>query len=77
MELLHVILQRRMVTKRYSNVMTISPSSDLAGTNEIENAEIYSIIDALEVLWERLVLYFYERDDKKKVYTRLYYIRLC
>lgn len=41
----------------------------LAGTNDIENAELYGIIDATETLWLQIIAYFYESDEATKVYV--------
>lgn len=53
------------------NILLVSTLSyiGLAGGNELENAEIFGLIDATEDLWMKLIIYFYETDETKKVTT--------
>lgn len=39
---------------------------ELAGGNALENAELYGIIDAMEDLWGKMALVFFETDPQKK-----------
>ncbi len=40
---------------------------DLASDNPLNNAELYSIVDALELLWNKFAEVFFETDPKIKV----------
>ena len=39
----------------------------LAADNPLGNAELYSIIDILEILWNKFAEVFFEKDPQKKV----------
>lgn len=41
--------------------------SGLAGNNDVENAEIFGVIDATEDIWAKLIAYFYETNEDAKV----------
>ena len=40
---------------------------DLAADNPLDNAELYGIIDTLELLWNKFGEVFFETDPQKKV----------
>lgn len=39
----------------------------LAGSSDLENAEIFSVVDVVEDLWTRIFSFFWEKDEVKKV----------
>ena len=40
---------------------------DLASDSALKNAELYGIVDTIEVLWNKLSEVFFEQDPQKKV----------
>ena len=39
----------------------------LAGSNDLENAEVASFIEAVDDIWVRMITYFFEPDEAVKV----------
>ncbi len=49
--------------------MRVFSLSDLAGKTPEENAEIYSMVDCIEDLWQHIAAMFREQDEAIKVYN--------
>ena len=41
--------------------------SGLAGSNDLENAEVFSLVEVVEDLWVRVAQFFFNTDEQKKV----------
>ena len=41
--------------------------SGLAGSNDLDNAEISSLVEVVEDVWVRIAQFFFSTDEQKKV----------
>ncbi len=59
-----------IVVTLYSSLLYIHVG--LAADNSLDNAELYGIIDTLEMLWNKFADVFFEQDPQKKVIIMKY-----
>ena len=39
----------------------------LAGSGDFENAEVFAVVDVVEDIWMKMIHFFFEKDEKRKV----------